>query len=267
MAHKKKFSVDKDRLRKLQEDLQKGGGGDSLFLRIESGAALKVRVLPIDTEDRFFRRGLLHRFRVNGEWKASLCTEEDDCIVCRTAKSLMDSKSPQNVKKAKMLRPRKRFWSVVLDRATDEVKVWGYSSSVMKDLLSYYLDPDYDDMLDPDSGVDLTVERVGQGKKTTYPIKAARKSSPYDPSILDELPNLDELIHPMDEEELEQLMEDFEAGAFVDDDEEEDRGRGKKNRRDREEPKQQRGGRRVADDDEEEDEEEAPRSPTKKKAR
>ena len=254
MADKKKRTgIDRERMEKLREELEKEGSGEGggLFFTLKAGQTAKIRILPIDTEDGWFKRGRMHKFKVGGEWKAAVCTEDDDCKACEALGGLAKKKDSTSAKKAKMLRPRRRFWSVIFNRNEEKVQIWGYSRTVMKDILGYYLDPDYDGMFDVEAGLDITVERVGSGVKTEYPLRPARKPSSVPEEVMEDLPDSNDIAKPMDEEELEELMDEFMAGAY-EGDEDDDKPRGKTGRPEAEEkPK---GTKKPADDEDDEDE-------------
>ena len=215
MADKKKRTgIDRERMEKLREELEKEGSGEGggLFFTLKAGQTAKIRILPIDTEDGWFKRGRMHKFKVGGEWKAAVCTEDDDCKACELRCGLAEKKDAAAAQKGEMLGPPRRVGGGVVNRNEEKVQIWGYSRTVMKDILGYYLDPDYDGMFDVEAGLDITVERVGSGVKTEYPLRPARKPSSVPEEEIEDLPDSNDIPKPMDEEELEELKDEFMAG-------------------------------------------------------
>ena len=113
---------------------------------------------------------------------------------------LFATKDPEDNKLAKMLIPKFRTYVAMFERGKERegIKVWSIGKTVHARLLSFFLDSDIGDFLDPQTGFDLkvSVTRV-QGKKfNDTTVDVARKQSPMLPTqaaidaLLKTMPNI-----------------------------------------------------------------------------
>ena len=65
-----------------------------------------------------------------------------------------------------------------IDRKDNTLKILACGISIMKGILGYVTDDDYGDILDPENGTDLIINRSGEGLDTEYDVKARRNSTP-----------------------------------------------------------------------------------------
>lgn len=147
-------------IRKKLEALRNpnSGGKRNIFWKPDVGESI-VRILPTSDGDPF--KALHFHYNV-GKANGFLCPKRnfgDDCPVCGFATQLYRSGIDEDMKAAKEMFVRERFFSFVIVRGKEDegVKLWGYGKRVYEKLLSFMLDPDYGDFTDVESGRDIKV--------------------------------------------------------------------------------------------------------------
>lgn len=104
------------------------------------------------------------------------------CPLCDDADRLRATGNVLDEKRAKKLRPNKRVYANVIDRAQPELgpRVVAFGVTIMEKLKGIKEDPDYGPWWDPGpKGFDIVVHRSGEGKKDTeYEVKVAKRNSP-----------------------------------------------------------------------------------------
>ena len=80
----------------------------------------------------------------------------EDCPLDKFVRQLFDEGGDENIKMAKSLMARQRFFSPVIVRGEEDkgVRIWGYGKTAYVELLNLVLNPDYGDITDPESGTD-----------------------------------------------------------------------------------------------------------------
>jgi len=174
------INLDKMKLKKAALE-NKGGDGKRWFWKPQDGDQI-IRIVP-DADGDPFREFWFH-YNL-GENFGFLCPKKnfgEDCKVDDLVRKLYNDGSEDSKKKAKDLNAKQRFFSPVIVRGEEEkgVRVWGYSRTVYEALLNVVLDPDYGDITDPVTGLDI---KITYGKKTgeIYPttvVSPRRKSTP-----------------------------------------------------------------------------------------
>jgi len=144
----------------------KGGNGD--FWRPQDGTQV-IRILPVEDGDPFREFFFHYNVGTNG----FLCPRKnfgDDCKVCDFGTSLFREGTDDSVKMAKSLFARQRFFSPVVVRSEEDkgVRVWGYGKKAYETLLKLVLNPQYGDITDAESGVDLELD-YGKPAGQKYP--------------------------------------------------------------------------------------------------
>ena len=97
-------------------------------------------------------------------------------------RQLFNSGNEEDIKMAKNLMARQRFFSPVIVRGEEDkgVRLWGYGKMAYKELVTLALNPDYDDITDPETGTDLVIN-YGKPAGASFPkttITPRRRSSP-----------------------------------------------------------------------------------------
>jgi len=163
----------------------RGGNGKNWFWKPSDGDQV-IRIVP-DADGDPFREFWFH-YNL-GENYGFLCPKRnfgEDCKVDDLVRKLYNDGSEESKKEAKDLNAKQRFFSPVIVRGEEEkgVRVWGYSRTVYEKLLNLVLDPDYGDITDPETGIDI---KLTYGKKNgeSFPstdLSPRRKSSPLSES-------------------------------------------------------------------------------------
>lgn len=197
-----------ERLAELNSKSGKSGGMG--FLKIEDGRNV-VRILPpADENDMFYEEVFVH-YNVgktdeeNGTMVVCPKTEGENkkCPVCELVahfKKLSNKKGDKYDKMAGDLWKKKRVYynAIAADEKLDDykkdeegkwvskesgnagspVKVMGSGVGILKDLMNTIVDPEYGDVTDPETGLDIIITKSGTGMKTNYEVKTVRKDTP-----------------------------------------------------------------------------------------
>jgi len=166
------------------------GGGQGFFTPKEGRNV--IRILPaVGTMDYFFQEVGTHynlpdsatekcpSFTTNGAYTCPICELVEELY--KAGKSYRDL--------AGKLRVRRQFWmNVVVREAGDRQGETGNGpliytpgTSVFKSVQTLVGDPDYGDISDVDDGIDLTVDRKGQGLDTEYEVLSRKHSFALSP--------------------------------------------------------------------------------------
>jgi hypothetical protein len=204
-----KLDVNKIAERLAQLNEKKGTGSSMDFLEIKDGRNV-VRVLPASNDDDMFYEEAWVHYGVgateeNKKGTMLVCpTTAGDhmkCPVCETVKelrALSRKKEDKYDKQARGLNRKKRVYYNSMDRGDDltqykkdeegkwtdsegedksPVKVMGTGVGIFKDILGLICDPEYGDITDPEEGLDLIINKTGQGMNTEYKTTTVRKES------------------------------------------------------------------------------------------
>jgi hypothetical protein len=148
------------------------GGGDFIkkFYAIPEGNSM-VRILPSNDEDKlFYAETAIHRVPVGeGQTKNFHCRKVhgEACPICDTYYALWkDPHKDEDL--ARQIKPRARYYMNVVDRATDEVKIFSVGVILFKKIISTILDEDYGDVTDLEEGHDFKLNKVMEGQWPKY---------------------------------------------------------------------------------------------------
>jgi len=132
---------------------------------------------------------------------------------------LRDDGTPESAELCKRLYPKMRAYAPVVVRGEEDkgTQLWSFGKRVYQDLLSIMLDPDYGDITDPFEGRDVKVtisKQAGQNWATTTVMPRGKQTSLTDndeqaKTLLDNLPNLEELYTLESYEEIEKKVNDW----------------------------------------------------------
>jgi hypothetical protein len=137
--------------------------------------------------------------------------------------SLFRSGKPEDKVIAKKLMPKLRAYVPIIVRGEESkgVQIWSISKFLYQRLLSFFIDEEVGDILNPVDGYDLKVT-ITQIPGKQYPdtvVDAARKPSKLsdDPTQvkawLAAVPNVDDMYPPKSEAEIEKLLNDWLNGG------------------------------------------------------
>lgn len=160
-----KQHLDMDKINRRLKSL-----GSGKYLKLSEGDN-KLRILPrTDGSGLFYLELTQHYgFKDDNRGRAYACLDAmkgEECPVCEFWKRLVEEGED---KLAKNLEPRTVFLSNVVDRADGHIKIWSYSSKMLRSLANYLKDEDYGpEVLDEEVGYDFTISREGTGIMTRY---------------------------------------------------------------------------------------------------
>lgn len=173
-----------DRLSNLRDRLSKiKFSGSAGFFTAKEGMNT-VRILPgVGSMDAFFVQVGVHVLDESGK-KREYCPSEitdgeEECPICEAVNTLYKAGDVASKGMAKQLRKQRSFWMNIIDRSNEStgpliftpgVKIFGQVANLIND-------PDYGDIVDPDNGFDLVIERKGTGMDTEYDVRARRNPS------------------------------------------------------------------------------------------
>jgi hypothetical protein len=137
-------------------------------------------------------------------------------------RSMWKENTDESIKMAKDLGAKQRFFCPVIVRGEEAAgaRVWGFSKTVYEDIIRLILNPEYGDITDVDTGIDLTIT-YGKKPGETYPrtkVTPKRRSSPLAPSaeqitgVLDGVPDLDALFERKSPEQVQIILDEFLMG-------------------------------------------------------
>lgn len=131
-------------------------------------------------------------------------------------RKLYSSGKPDDRNLAKQLQPKMRAYAPVIVRGQEDKgpQVWSFGKIVYQRLLSFFVDEDYGDILDPNEGFDLKVtitQSPGKQFQDTVVDCKGRPSKLHEDSAvmkkwLDSIPNIDDMYRLKSKEEIETVL-------------------------------------------------------------
>ena len=146
----------------------------------------------------------------------------EDCPLDKFVRQLFDEGGDENIKMAKSLMARQRFFSPVIVRGEEDkgVRIWGYGKTAYVELLNLVLNPDYGDITDPESGTDLVL-KYGKPAGAQFPqttLTPRRRPTPLmeDPEVtakmLESVPDMSDLFERKTPEQIQTILDEFLLG-------------------------------------------------------
>ena len=204
-------------IEKKKEELQKGGGSDYGFDKLESGKNVRRVLPPKGDSDMFYSEGYLH-FGLGEDGKTAvtcLDTFGKKCPICNYLDSIKNSKNKEDKEFRDKSKKTKRIYINVINRDSDNEEdapiVLPIGKMILKQLIDIICDPDYGDITDFNEGRDITITKSGKGMSTEYSVIAKPKESLASEQLSEEeldekLPDLDSLFIEKSEEELMAIL-------------------------------------------------------------
>lgn len=212
--------------KKLKQSESDGGSSDTVRWKPDLNSNHRLRVLlPKDGSGDPFKQFHIH-YGI-GEKHPFLCPNRNfnnECAVCQLGSELWqegeEKESQHHMELAKDLWPSDRYFSPVVEikKGSDEIiegPAWyGYSKTVYQEFLKYITDDEYNPFTNAEDGHDVKLEYT-KGKDDKYPstsIDLAPMPSPITEdkekmmSLYDEIPDIDEVVSEISEEELQQAL-------------------------------------------------------------
>lgn len=173
-----------DRLANLRDKLSKIKlSGSAGFFTPKEGLNT-IRIMPaVGSMDAFFVQVGVHVLTEDGKKReycpAEITDGQEPCPICEAVNTLYKAGDAASKAMAKQLRKQRTFWMNIIDRGNESagpliftpgVKIFGQLANLVND-------PDYGDVVDPDNGFDLVIDRKGTGMDTEYDVRARRNPS------------------------------------------------------------------------------------------
>lgn len=230
------MAIDISKMRNKLDNLKGGGKQTNAKFWSPQEGVQTIRILPTTDGDPFktffFHYGLAK--------ESILCPKGnfgEPCPICDFVSKLYNDKDEESRELASKIVKKQRFYTPILVRGDEKEgpKVWGYSKSTYQFLIETVLNPEYGDITDLDTGVDIDLE-YGKKSGKKWPetkLVLKRRSSPMCKDmdadsckdILARIPDFDKLHKRRTAEEIKTLLEQFLNGvgdtAIDDDDSEE----------------------------------------------
>jgi len=171
-----------------------------------------IRILPPYGESGYFFREVDMHFGVGKNGESFVCTRAEGgrCYACDKLEELRASEDPEKVNLARKFVPRHRvLYNIVdLSEPSKGVRIFSSGVSIFKDILSYFADPDWGDITDPEKGYDIKITREGTGLETSYRVQARKNPTPIaDPEWLTQLYDLDSVVQLLPYEKQREIIE------------------------------------------------------------
>jgi len=214
------MSIDMEKMRNRMTVLKSASNGGGKFWRPNEGEQT-IRIVPPGNGDPF--RDYWFHYNV-GETPGFLSPKKnfgEDCPLDTFVRQLWKEGTDESKRIAKKLSARQRFFAPVVVRGEEDqgVKAWGFGKRAYELLLGLVLNPEYGDISDPETGIDLVLhyeKPVGASFPETK-ITPRRKSSPLheDPAIaadwMENVPDFEQLFASSRKttEEVQQILNEY----------------------------------------------------------
>jgi len=209
------------------------------FWNPKPGVKSTIRILPgkdylVNPESVFFKKIKVH-WGVGPEKKRVTCrqtlqsqSEPVYCPVCEYAASLMNSTRKEDVVLGKEMMAQDRYVMNIIDISEPEkgVQVFECGRGLFNDILQLFLDEEYGDLDDLNTGRNIKIERVGTTKfDTRYSVMPAAQQSRVNPRVMEkaydldaiyQVPAVSELVAILEgKAESEQFFDEVDTGDFT----------------------------------------------------
>lgn len=213
------MAIDISKMRNKLNTLKGKGGQQAKFWKPQTGTQT-IRILPTPDGDPF--KSFFFHYGLNNE--SVLCPKHnfgEECAVCDFVSKLYNDGDEESREMAKKLVRKQRFFSPVLVRGEENegARVWGYSKTVYQVLLETVLNPDYGDITDPETGVDIDLkyEKIAGKQYPDTVLAFKRNSSPMCRGLSDDecndiienIPDFDKLHKRRTSDEVRGLLDTF----------------------------------------------------------
>ena len=175
------MAIDLEKMRSKLNKLEGKGRASSVFWKPQDGDQT-IRILPCADGDPFKEFWFHYNLGDNRGFLSPKRNFGEDDPLDSFVRQLFNSGNEEDIKMAKNLMARQRFFSPVIVRGEEDkgVRLWGYGKMAYKELVTLALNPDYDDITDPETGTDLVIN-YGKPAGASFPkttITPRRRSSP-----------------------------------------------------------------------------------------
>lgn len=189
------MAIDLEKMKSKLEKLENKSSGSDFNFWKPTKEVETLRLLP-DNDDPFVEKWM--HYGIGND--SFICPKKmygDDCPVCAFVDKLWEeyneTKDDETRNMAHNIKAKPRYytWLVTRDEPTTPM-LWGYSKTVVQDLINIVLNPDYGDITDPQKGHDLKVSSSlkSGAKYPTTDIQVRPAKTP----LLDAQDEIDELL-------------------------------------------------------------------------
>jgi len=158
------------------------------FMQFDDGKTI-IRVAPGHPNMEGFFVAIPHhqkRGAKKSEYVKVICRnlngEASDCEICPTLEELRESEDKADKKLYKEQMPTDRYFFSAFKReegdGEEKLQTVECGSMLLEEILNILVDPDYEDLLDPLTGRDITVTKSGTSIDTEYHAQPRAKTSP-----------------------------------------------------------------------------------------
>ena len=195
-------------LTKIKDFYEKLQGASASFWVPKVGTNL-VRILPPKEDIGYFFTETYVHFIPNETPFRCLKGTEKGCPVCELVDKLRKSDNPEDLEIARRMSAKRRYLMNIIDMDDIDsgVQVYSCGREVLRQLLTYFADPDWGDLTDPDNGYDVVIEKSGTGLHTSYVVRARKKATPLeDKTVLTKLADLSKVVTTYTAEEIKNKL-------------------------------------------------------------
>ena len=193
-----------EKMRARQVALKNNGSGASArFWKPQEGEQT-VRIVPPSSGDPFRDYWFHYNVSEDGSFLSPKKNFGEDCPLDSFVRQLWKEGTEESKRMAKKLSARQRFFASVVVRGEEAegVKVWGFGKRAYETLLNLVLNPEYGDITDSETGIDLVVhyEKPAGASFPETKITPRRRSTPLhkdearSAELLGDIPDFDELF-------------------------------------------------------------------------
>ena len=213
------MGINMDKMRQKLSQLQGNGNSNKdLFWRPPEGEST-IRIVPTPDGDPFKDFWFHYNVGNNPGFLSPKRNFGDDCPLDRFVRQLFDEGGDENIKMAKSLMARQRFFAPVIVRGEEDkgVRVWGFGKTAYAELLNFVLNPDYGDITDPEAGTDLVL-KYGKPPGAQFPqtsLTPRRRTSLMMPTneetaqMLESVPDFSNLFERKTAAEVQTILDEF----------------------------------------------------------
>jgi len=222
------MGIDMELMRQKLASLRGEGNKDSnsVWFKPDEGDT-DIRIVPTNDGDPL--KEMFFHYNVGDHRGGIMCPKrnfgEDDPLN-DFVRALYRENTEDSIKMAKSLSARQRFFAPVVVRGEEEqgVRIWGFGKQVYETILGLVLNPEYGDITDVQSGIDLTIN-YGKPAGAQFPqtkLTPKRRSTPLFKetakvqSALDSVPDFSNVFDRKTPAEVQAMLDEFllsESGA------------------------------------------------------
>ena len=220
------MGIDMKKMREKYAALKnRGEGGRSAFWRPQDGDQT-IRIVPTADGDPFKEYWFHYNLGKHSGFLSPKRNFGEDDPLNDFVRALYRENTEDSIKMAKSLSARQRFFAPVVVRGEEEqgVRIWGFGKQVYETILGLVLNPEYGDITDVQSGIDLTIN-YGKPAGAQFPqtkLTPKRRSTPLFEETakvqqaLDSVPDFSTVFERKTPAEVQAMLDEFllsESGA------------------------------------------------------